>query len=216
MLRPREILLPRAANLFSQAADNSTTDWQRTRTLLDEWIFDADSGARSSKEQFHVLHLDGFGLDGREQAVAAAGAIVHYLRETALLGDRANAGMADATPLVAALRPAGLRLEHLDGIRFYEQQEALLLDGATVRNLELTDPLPGEDASSTLVGALDETATGMGARLLRGWILRPSVERAEIEARLDGVAALFAPRCDAKSCITNWAKYWTWNGSPAA
>ncbi len=62
-------------------------------------------------------------------------------------------------------------LGHLDRVRFYEQEDALVLDPVTVRNLELVAPIFIEDgargASPTLLSALDETATGMGARLLR-------------------------------------------------
>ncbi len=88
------------------------------------------------------------------------------------------------------LRPAGTGLEHLNRIAYYEQQDAMVLDQVTARNLELVEPAPGDAASATLVGAMDETATGMGARLLRSWILRPEISLQEIEARLDAVAEL--------------------------
>ncbi len=60
----------------------------------------------------------------------------------------------------------------------------------TTRNLELVEPSAGDDASATLLRAIDETATGMGARLLRGWIVRPEIALDEINARLDAVAEL--------------------------
>src|SRR4029077_15065043 len=67
-------------------------------------------------------------------------------------------------------------------------------DSVTVRNLELVAPIFFEDSgrggSPTLLSALDETTTGMGARLLRQWILRPQVNRDEIQARLDAVQEL--------------------------
>src|SRR5580700_9988873 len=66
----------------------------------------------------------------------------------------------------------------------------MILDAVTVRNLELVEPAAGDDASATLLRAIDDTATGMGARLLRGWILRPEISLQEIEARLDAVAEL--------------------------
>ena len=82
----------------------------------------------------------------------------------------------------------------MDRVRYYEQADALVLDTVTVRNLELVSPIFAEDAARgaapTLLTALDETATGMGARLLRQWILRPQVNREEIEARLDAVDEL--------------------------
>jgi DNA mismatch repair protein MutS len=89
---------------------------------------------------------------------------------------------------------SGAGLGHLDRVRFYEQADALVLDIVTVRNLELVAPIFFEDgargSSPTLLSALDETSTSMGARLLRQWILRPQVDRGEIVARLDAVQEL--------------------------
>ncbi len=76
----------------------------------------------------------------------------------------------------------------MDRIGFYERQNCLVLDAVTVRNLELIEPLfAGTDAGVTLFRCLDATATPMGKRLLRTWLLRPSLDRVEIEARLDSV-----------------------------
>ena len=66
----------------------------------------------------------------------------------------------------------------------------MILDAVTARNLELVEPSAGDDASATLLKAIDETATGMGARLLRGWILRPEISLGEIEDRLNAVGEL--------------------------
>src|SRR5260370_154702 len=120
-------------------------------------------------------------LEARENnfLAAAAGAIVHYLRENAVHGDDAGSRHA---------------LGHLDRVRYYEQQDALVLDPVTVRNLELLAPVFSEDGArggpATLLTALDETVTSMGGRLLRAWILRPRLDRDEIEARLEAVAHL--------------------------
>src|SRR5208337_925328 len=79
-------------------------------------------------------------------------------------------------------------LDHVDRIGFYERQNCLVLDAVTVRNLELIEPLfAGTDAGVTLFRCLDATVTPMGKRLLRTWMLRPSLDRAEIEGRLDSV-----------------------------
>src|SRR6202041_1533954 len=91
---------------------------------------------------------------------------------------------------VPSMRPSGAGLEHIDRIEFYEQQSGMVLDAVTTRNLELAEPSAGDDASATLLRAIDETATGMGARLLRGWIVRPEIALDEINARLDAVAEL--------------------------
>ena len=101
------------------------------------------------------------------EAARAAGALIHYLRETSAVGAESEGARAHA-------------LRHVDRLRFYEQADALVLDTVTVRNLELVAPLFVEDAARgtavTLLAALDDTVTGMGARRLRAWILRPQVD----------------------------------------
>src|SRR5262249_34573594 len=85
LLRPREILLPRQAGLFGSAG-HARTDAAAPRdgveTSLEEWVFRADYGERILNEQFGVKGLEGFGLAGHGQAICAAGAVLHYLRET--------------------------------------------------------------------------------------------------------------------------------------
>jgi DNA mismatch repair protein MutS len=196
-LKPREILIPRQASLFAVAAAGAgagvDADFgghvqavraeirEGVETRIDEWVFRYDYAERVLREQFGVATLDGFGLAGQPQAVSAAGAVVYYLRETSAMGTENG-------------NRSGAALGHLDHVRFYEQSDALVLDVVTVRNLELVAPIFFEDgargAAPTLLSALDETSTGMGARLLRQWILRPQVNREEIEARLDAVQEL--------------------------
>jgi DNA mismatch repair protein MutS len=190
-LKPREILIPRQASLFSAPgsdaesvshAPGAKADIREgVETRIDEWVFRTDYAERVLHEQFGVATLDGFGLAGHPHAVSAAGALVHYLRETSAM-DPENGNH------------SGAALGHLEHVRYYEQADALVLDIVTVRNLELVAPIFFEDgikgASPTLLTALDETATGMGARLLRQWILRPQVNREEIQARLDAVQEL--------------------------
>src|SRR6266849_983322 len=138
------------------------------KTDVEAWVFGNDYAARSLCDHFHLLSLDGCGLEGRPLAVGAAAAILHYLRET----QRAT-------------------LDHLERPAFYDRAEALVLDATTVRNLELVEPLfAGESKESTLLHVLDRTRTGMGGRLLRRRLLAPSLDAAEIEARLDAVEEL--------------------------
>src|SRR5439155_554046 len=86
-------------------------------------------------------------------------------------------------------------LQHLDRVRYYEQHDALVLDPVSVRNLELLAPIFTEEVTrtsgpTTLIAALDATVTGMGARLLRSWLLRPLIEGESIEGRLNAVTHL--------------------------
>ncbi|HLE37659.1 MAG TPA: hypothetical protein VI699_11005, partial [Candidatus Acidoferrales bacterium] len=177
LLRPREILLPRPATLFPSTTPTDLDGSGGVETRLEEWVFEHSHAERLLTEQFGVVGLEGFGLADHPQAASAAGAIVHYLRETSACGNGSSA-----------------QLSHLDRVRYFEQQDSLALDNVSVRNLELVAPLFPDDsarsAPATLLAALDETSTSMGARLLRSWILRPSLDRAEIEARLDAVAEL--------------------------
>jgi DNA mismatch repair protein MutS len=186
ILRPREILLPRPVTLFPQSTPAETNGLGSVETRLDEWIFHEDFATRLLEEQFRVVALEGYGLAGHAQVIAACGAIVHYLRETSAISAQGSGSVAE----LPGMRQSGTGLEHLDRIQYYEQQDSLVLDHVTVRNLELVEPAAGDDPSATLLAALDDTATGMGARLLRHWILRPEISLEEIEARLDAVAEL--------------------------
>jgi len=177
LLRPRETLLPRSPQLFEVAKTSLLDGSGGVESRLDEWIFQRDYAERILREQFGVAELTSFGLDDHQQALCAAGAIVHYLRENSARGDHA--------PSVEALR-------HLDRVRYYEQHDALVLDPVSVRNLEILAPIFTEDAKPagpvTLVSSVDATVTNMGARLLRAWLLRPLIDRDAIEARHAAVA----------------------------
>ena len=188
LLHPRETLLPRPQQLFETAKTSLLEGAGGVESCLEDWIFQRDYAERILREQFGVAELTGLGLDNHPQALSAAGAIVHYLRENAARGPDTGAGSTSTQP------PSIEALQHLDRVRYYEQHETLVLDPVTVRNLELITPIFTEESSRsgpvTLVAALDATVTGMGARLLRSWILRPLIDRDAIEARLESVAHL--------------------------
>src|SRR6202050_2470960 len=186
MPRPRRILLPRPVSLFPAAIPTEMDGLGAVETRLDEWVFKTDYAERVLEEHFRVVALEGFGLVDHPQATAAAGAIVHYLKETSAIGGRKPEDRA----AIPSQRPSGTGLEHLDRLSYYEQQDAMILDSVTVRNLELVEPAAGDDPSATLLKAIDQTCTGMGARLLRRWILRPEISLSEINDRLDAVGEL--------------------------
>jgi DNA mismatch repair protein MutS len=180
-LRPKELLYGSAAPLFevktnrslsvhplpTQAAQPRAPGATCAETPLDDWIFAPDHAIPLLENHFGVLSLEGFGLAGRTAAAAAAGAILYYVRST----QRGS-------------------LDHVDRIGWYERQNYLVLDAVTVRNLELIEPLfAGTDAGVTLFRSIDAAVTPMGKRLLRAWLLRPSLDLAEINARLNAVEA---------------------------
>jgi DNA mismatch repair protein MutS len=158
-LRPAELLVAEDTPVRGLANPASAV---RSRP---PWHFEAGSAERQLCEQFGTRDLAGFGLANRALAVGAAGCLLQYLRDT----------QKSALP-------------HLRGIRCEERDEALLLDAATRRNLELDTSLSGR-ADCTLVGVLDRTATAMGGRELRRWIQRPLRPRAPRERRLQAIAA---------------------------
>jgi DNA mismatch repair protein MutS len=139
---------------------------ETTLTPLDDWLWQRDECAALVRKQLGVRSLEGYGMERKSEAVRAAGACLRYAQETQ------RAGAAHITDLV-----------------YFEPQDHLVLDSVTVRNLELVETLSGTSGRS-LLDVIDETVTGMGARLLRSWLLRPSVRRAEVEARLAAVEDL--------------------------
>jgi DNA mismatch repair protein MutS len=191
-LRPRELLYAASLPLFQSAAQPTQASlaaapavsaaaprmastelapfarW--SETPLDDWIFSSDYAIPLVENHFGVLSLEGFGLANHNAAASAAGAILHYVRQT----QRGT-------------------LDHVDRISYYERQNCLILDAVTVRNLELIEPLFTSSGDAvTLFRALDHTLTPMGKRLLRAWMLRPSVDVAEMNQRLDAVSAALA------------------------
>ena len=138
-----------------------------TKTRLEEWVYTADYAIPLLERQLGANGLEGFGLANARAAAIAAGALVHYARST-----------------------QQIELQHINSIRYYERAENLQLDAVTVRNLELIEPLfSGGANEATLFANLDCCMTPMGKRLLRASLVRPLIDRVEIESRLDAVAA---------------------------
>jgi DNA mismatch repair protein MutS len=158
-LRPAELLLAEGEALGAQPAVTAV----RSRA---PWHFDPDAARRSLCEQFGVRDLAGFGLDASPLATGAAGCLLQYVQDT----------QKSALP-------------HLRGLRREERSDALSIDAATRRNLELEMSLSGR-RDSTLLGVLDRTATAMGGRELRRWLSRPLRGRQERELRLQAIETL--------------------------
>ncbi|GAB4474707.1 MAG: DNA mismatch repair protein MutS [Burkholderiaceae bacterium] len=139
-----------------------------------DWHFDPSRGAQLLREQLGVATLQAFGADDRRALLAACGALLAYAQQT-----------------------QSERLAHVTTLRVESESEFVALDAVTRRNLELTEPLRG-DQGPTLFAVLDRCATGMGSRRLRHWLHHPlrdaaaaAARHAVIEALLD---AALAPR----------------------
>ena len=145
--------------------DSESRDQCYTVTEVDSWVFDFDYAERLIRDTFGLHNLDGLGVEKRDLAVSAAGALLHYLKETQRIA-----------------------LPHLDRPAFMEQKDWMVLDPVTMRHLEMFDPL-FQQPRTTLLFTLDRTATAMGSRLLRSWLLRPSLDLDAIEQRLETVSS---------------------------
>jgi DNA mismatch repair protein MutS len=177
VLKPREVIVPASAATGrgeSQAAFSPSADRQSEVlaasgalvTAVEPWAFEVETARRALLEQLSVGGLDGFGLERRPAALAAAGALVHYLRATQKVD-----------------------LAHVRAVTHRERADALLMDSATLKHLEILEGAEGGRRAS-LLDALDSTVTSSGSRLLRAWLMRPLVMLDAIRDRLDSVEEL--------------------------
>ncbi|MBE3098034.1 MAG: DNA mismatch repair protein MutS [Planctomycetes bacterium] len=171
-LRPRECLV--AEGTVEAAADLVRAIREATGALVSErsaFVFDREEAERLLTAHFAAASLDGFGVADVAAGISAAGAIMDYLQET----QRTS-------------------LAHIRRIERVESGRWLHLDETTQRSLELVETLRERRREHSLLWVLDRTATAMGGRLLRQWILCPLARREAIEARLDAVEELMAAR----------------------
>jgi DNA mismatch repair protein MutS len=165
-LRPREVLLakgvqPQLDPLFRQR------EFPCTLTPLDDWSFDYDAAYRLLLSHFQTLSLDGFGCAEAPLAIAAAGALLHYLQET-----------------------QKSTLQHISHLSYYHTDGYMYLDASTQRNLELFRSGVEQKKEGTLFALLDQTVTPMGGRKLTQWLLHPLLDLSGIHYRQDAVAEL--------------------------
>jgi DNA mismatch repair protein MutS len=154
---------------YNASGDSHNTQFiDAAFTPLEDWLWQKKDCEELLLNHFGTRSLAGYGIERKDEAVRAAGACLRYAQET----QRAAAA-------------------HITGLTYFEPQDHLVLDNVTVRNLELIESLGGA-SGRTLLSVIDETVTGMGARLLRSWLLRPCVKRGEVEARLGAVQDLVA------------------------
>ena len=135
-------------------------------STVEAWQVAPDTASEGLKRHFRVSSLDGYGLQGRVEAMRAAAAVLAYLKE---------------------MQPSAL--SQLNQIHAYSTGEFMTLDESTRRNLELTATMRGGDAKGSLLDVLDETLTPMGSRLLRRWLSQPLLDPDAIHARQDAVQA---------------------------
>jgi DNA mismatch repair protein MutS len=169
-LQDRQSLLDEIARVSPSELIVSDEQQQQFRELqnalsYDSYAFLPDQAVFTLCEHFQIKSLDGFGCAQMSQAVAAAGAIVHYLKHQ--------------------LRR---KIDHLTSLRSDAPADYVLLDAATQTNLELVESRSVRD--TTLLAVLDRTVTPMGGRKLRAWILQPLRNLPELQRRHGMIADL--------------------------
>ncbi|WP_417924795.1 DNA mismatch repair protein MutS [Collimonas fungivorans] len=177
--------LERIAPAEILAADMVETMWGSAvvdkATTVPEWHFDIANGQKALLDQLAVSSLGGFGAEGLSAAIGAAGALLRYAQST-----------------------QGKGLQHVRTLTVETENEFIGLDAATRRNLELTETIRGQDASSgapTLFSLLDHCRTAMGSRLLRHWLHHAKRDQAVARGRHAAIGALIA--ADTGSAISS-------------
>jgi len=169
-LAPAELLHDGSAGTQSVAAIQAL---RCARTARPPWQFDSALGLRKLCAQLRVATLAGYNAQDLTAAHAAAAALLSYAEHT-----------------------QGQALAHVQGLAVGRAQELLDLPPSTLRNLELTQTLRGEDAP-TLLSLLDTCRTGMGSRLLRHWLTHPARARTAAAERHDTLVRLMDSRLEA-------------------
>ena len=166
VLNPSEIIV--ADNWPEEKRKSLTSSVaETTLTSLDGWKFDYDVAYQMLLEHLKVNSLHGFGCEGMKLGISAAGAILAYLKQT-----------------------KKSLLSHLNKISPFFEEDLMVLDANTIRNLELLTSLRGEERGPTLYSLLNRTGTAMGARLLRSWIVRPLLHPDKIRQRQGAIQEL--------------------------
>lgn len=174
-LQPAEVI-------FQRRQQKNFKEYFGTRFFtytLEEWIFEEAYATESLLKHFGTHSLKGFGIENLDAAIIAAGAILHYLKDT----EHPNLG-------------------HISTIQRIDREEHLWMDRFTIRNLEL---MGGPEGNNTLLKVLDNTVSPMGARLLKRWMLMPLNDIAKINERLNTVE-FFIKETDIRNKITQHIK----------
>ncbi len=177
-LDPKEVIIPKSSMPNFQIPISAST-----QTPLDDYYFSYDYAYDKLKNHFGVTNLEGFGIEGQRLGIKAAGAVLYYLEET-----QKNT------------------LPHIRRIAIYRTTDYLLIDRMTRKNLELTERLSDGSQEGTLLSILSRAKTPAGTRLLRKWLLSPSLDLLKIKDRQQVVEELYSNRYLSKDLLINLSK----------
>jgi len=161
---PSEVLLPEPLKDDPLYSPITTMSSEISLSYLDSRAFEYQKGYQRLTDQFKTITLGGFGCEHLTAGIAAAGAVVFYVRET-----------------------QKQKLEHLNRLEYYQLENYLLIDELSWRNLELSTNIRSGSRKGTLLAIIDRTLTAMGARLLKTWLRYPLMDPEEIQLRQDAV-----------------------------
>ena len=170
--QPKEILYSENTPLVNNNEFMSTftdvcTKYQITKSPLKEYFFNPDTSKSSIEKQFKVSGLEGLGLKDIPETTISIGALLQYLYDTQMSS-----------------------LGQINNLKLYYANEYMILDSSTKRNLELTETMRDGSKRGSLLWVLDKTKTAMGARMLRGFVEMPLMNKSVIEDRLDAIDSL--------------------------
>ncbi|EOV1174317.1 DNA mismatch repair protein MutS [Vibrio fluvialis] len=157
---PRELLFPED---FAPVQLMASRKGNRRRPV---WEFEIDTAKQQLNQQFGTRDLVGFGVEQAKLGLCAAGCLIQYVKDTQ--------------------RTA---LPHIRSLTFDRQDQSVILDAATRRNLELTQNLAG-GTDNTLAEVLDHCATAMGSRMLKRWLHQPMRSMETLNQRLDAIGEI--------------------------
>ena len=175
-LKPAEVIFQRSHQKFFKETFGASF----YTYSLESWIFDHKYAAESLLKHFQTHSLKGFGIEEMSDAIVAAGAILHYLRDT----EHPN-------------------LQHISAIQRIDKDDHLWMDKFTIRNLELLGT--GGEGQQCLLRVLDNTISPMGARLLRRWTIMPLKDETRINERL-GLVEFFIKEVDLRNKVTQYIR----------
>jgi len=171
-VHPAEVIVPEGSSMDVAAFHEMLRECtSASTTSRPPWAFDARAAMETLTGHFRTKTLEGFGFDGWDASVSAAGAVIEYLNETQKTA-----------------------LGHIRSLRKFDRADHMAIDGNTLRCLEVHRTLRSNRRAGSLLACIDKTCTGLGARLLERWLTFPLTGYSAIVARQDAVEEFAANR----------------------
>ena len=157
---PRELLLPISLKNNQNIQDAVNSIGNLSVSYYPDWDFSIDFSYKKLTSQFNTASLKAYGLENDSAEIAPAGFLLDYLEKT-----------------------TNAKLSHISSIQVYEDNDFLVMDDSSIRNLEITQNMRDGTSSYTLFDCVNFTKTPMGGRLLRNWLLFPLINAKMIDER---------------------------------